>query len=439
MALDRRRRILAILLGILLLGSFLQYALISGEDRSAFNRWREQVQTLARGEDAYERFEYPNAPLMGLILYPLSLLPRDSIGGTVFDLGALTWYLLKVAMAALAVVWVVRAVSANGPPFPFWGFVLTLALGLPPILGDLQHGNVNILILFLTIYTVHEYGRGNGARAGIALALAITCKVTPALFLPYLLWKRAWKALAATGAGLVLFFLVVPGVFLGFSRNLELTASWFDTMIVPFAVRGEVTTGAKNQSIPGLVHRLLTDSPSVAADEGKEAEYHNWASLSPSAARWIVKGLGAAFLVLLAWACRAPGRRHGRFILAAECAIVLIGMLLFSERTWKHHAVTLLLPIGVLCYALTARDEWSGGGRRRLLIGLLVAAAVLMTSTSPTLWVVLTGSKRGALLVEIYGAYVWAYLVLLYGVVVVLRMAHEVEAQAPPPAAVSAD
>lgn len=420
--LERRERILAIILGVLLVASFGQYLLISGEDRSAFNRWREQVRGLAGGEDVYERYEYPNPPIMGLILYPISLLPRFSVGGAIFDLGALTWYLLKVAMAALSILWVVRCVSADGPPFPFWGFVLTLALSLAPILGDLQHGNVNILILFLVIYTVHELGRGNGVRAGLGLALAITCKVTPALFLPYLLWRRAWKPLAATAVGLVLFFVAVPAVFLGFAHTLALTSSWFDTMIVPFAMRGEVTTGAKNQSVPGLVYRMLTASPSVPEEDGQQAEYYNLASLSPSTAQWIVKALGAAFLGLLVWTCRNPGRPRSRFILAAEAAIVVIGMLLFSERTWKHHAVTLLLPFGVLCYALTALNE--DKPHRRQLMGILIAAATLMTCTSPTLWAVLTGSKRGAFIVEIYGAYVWAYLALLYGVVLVARKAH---------------
>lgn len=424
---DRRQRLLAFGLGILLLGSFGQYVLKSGEDRSAFNRWREQVQSLARGEDVYERFEYPNAPIMGLILYPLSLFPRVSIGSVVFDLGALTWYLLKVAMTAFAILWVVRTITADGPPFPFWGFVLALALSLPPILGDLQHGNVNLLILFLVIYTVYELARGNAVRSGLGLALAITCKVTPALFLPYLVWKRAWKALAATGAGLVLFFLVVPAVFLGFSRNLELTASWADTMIVPFTTRGEVTTGAKNQSVPGLVYRMATASPSVPGNEERQAEYHNIASLSPSAAQWIVKALGVAFVALLVWTCRKPDRPHSRFLLAAEGAVVVIGMLLFSERTWKHHAVTLLLPFGVLCYALTALKEESP--HRRELAGILIVAAALMTLTSQTLWSVLTGSKRGALVAEIYGAYVWAYIALLGGVIRVARRAHAREAE----------
>ena len=46
----------------------------------------------------------------------------------------------------------------------------------------------------------YAFTRGWDIAAGLSLALGIACKVTPALFLPYLVWKRAWKTLAATAA-----------------------------------------------------------------------------------------------------------------------------------------------------------------------------------------------------------------------------------------------
>ena len=55
---------------------------------------------------------------------------------------------------------------------------------------------------------------------------------------------------------------------------------------------------------------------------------------------------------------------------------VVLGMLLFSERTWKHHCVTLMLPFAVLAYYLATCPP------RPLLRGYLaaslVAVAVLM-------------------------------------------------------------
>jgi hypothetical protein len=100
--------------------------------------------------------------------------------------------------------------------------------------------------------------------------------------------------------------------------------------------------------------------------------------------------------------------------LAAEFGMVLLGILLFGERTWKHHAVTLCVPFAVLAYALAALTR-----PIRWRLGALLAAAVLcMLSTSSGLWL---GNDRLADLAMVYGAYVWAFFLLLIALAVVLR------------------
>ncbi len=83
------QRLFYALLAALLLGVGVQYLQKSADNRSAFNRWRNQVQELVAGVDIYQKHLYPNAPIMGLILYPISLLPRVPIGPLADALGAL--------------------------------------------------------------------------------------------------------------------------------------------------------------------------------------------------------------------------------------------------------------------------------------------------------------------------------------------------------------
>ena len=74
--------------------------------------------------------------------------------------------------------------------------------------------------------------------------------------------------------------------------------------------------------------------------------------------------------------CRAPRTERQGWRFAAECGLIVLGMLLFSERTWKHHAVTLLIPAAALAYAATLDLP------RRLrgfVVGSLVASGLLMT------------------------------------------------------------
>src|SRR5262249_31109568 len=153
--------------------------------------------------------------------------------------------------------------------------------------------------------------------------------------------------------------------------------------------------------------RLGTHSPSTSRydEQGvyQPLDYYNWLNLDASVVGWIIKGALLAFAVLIVWSCRTPTTpRHG-WRLAAEDSLILLGMLLLSERTWKHHCVTLFLPFAVLTYVLATCSLRLG--MRVYLTGTLIAAISLMTSTS-------IGFYDGWVdkMAQVYGAYVWAFL-----------------------------
>jgi alpha-1,2-mannosyltransferase len=379
--------------------------------RSAFARWQPQLLEMEQGENIAERHNYPNPPIMGLILLPLAKLP------TVW--GSLAWFYLKVVLTLLAIVWLFRMIGTAERPFPGWAQAVVVLLALRPIMGDLQHGNVNLFILFLVVAALAAYSVRWDVTAGLTLGLAIACKVTPALFVPYFLWKRAWRVLAGCVGGLVLFLWpgIVPGIALGWEDNREQLASWYKVMVQPFVIDGKVTSEHNNQSLPGLATRLLTHSPSFSVyinDVYTPTDYDNVADLSPAVVRWLVKGCMGLFVLLVVWTCRTPtGERRG-WRLAAEYSLIVLGMLLFSERTWKHHCVTLLLPFGVLCYYLAACRPTPA--LRRGLIACLVAVTLLIAATSTSLL-----PSPAAKQAQVYGAYVWAFLLLIAALVVVLR------------------
>jgi hypothetical protein len=396
-------------------------------DKSAIVRWHDQLKHLGDGENAWDRYNYPNPPIMALLLRPLVEMPPNT--------AAFTWYFVKVGMTLLSLYWVFRLVEQSDQVFPPWAKVLTVLLGIRPIMGDLIHGNINLFILFLVVAALYAFHRGRDVLSGVVLALAIACKVTPALFVPYLVWKRAWKSLAGCAAGLVLFFAVVPSAFLGWQKNAEDLNSWAKNMIVPYVVRGEVTSEHNNQSLPGLAYRLLTHSPSFSSydehDRYVPLEYYNLVTLDRDAVRWLLKGSMVLFAGLVVWSCRTLTDAREGWRLAAEFAVIVLGMLLFSERTWKHHCVTLVLPFAVLAYYLAAcRPGWK---MRGYLIGSLAAATLLMFATS-TGWTSersgpaavrledFQGMDRLGKLAQVYGAYVWAYLILLAALVVLLRL-----------------
>jgi len=333
--------------------------------------------------------------------------------------GSLCWFYLKLGLTLMAVLWVFRLIENPQRPFPDWAKAMTILLSLRPIMGDLSHGNVNLFILFLVVASLYAFHQGRDWTAGLTLALAAACKVTPVLFVPYFLWKRAWKVLAGCVLGLLLFLLIVPGFFLGNDRNWTMLGSWVDRMITPFVVEGTVTSDHLNQSLPGLIFRLVTHSPSIADDKGGAPQFDNLLDFDASTAGWLIKACMAVFAGLIVWSCRTPIARRQGWRLAAEFSLVVLGMLLFSERTWKHHCVTLLLPFAVLSYYLAVCRP--GRLLRSYLIASLSAVLLLITSTSTTGIRALEFLDDAGKQAQIYGAYVWANLVLVAALVVLLR------------------
>lgn len=427
----QRWYVLGLVLFFVALG--IPYGIKAWHHGSAFQRWQPQISALGDGVDIAQRYNYPNPPIMALLLYPLARLPlvAQEMGlpeNAVSTFAALCWFYIKVGLTLLAFRWVFRLVEDPARPFPLWAKGLTILLALRPIMSDLQHGNVNLFILFLVVAALAAYHRQRDVLAGIVLGLAIACKVTPALFLPYFVWKRSWKALAGCAAGLLLFLWpgFVPALLMGWDRNEQHLVSWYYDMVYPFVIEGKVTSEHHNQSLPGLVARLATHSPSFSTyinDEYTPTHYDNLLDLSAAQARWLVKGCMGLFALLIVWVCRTPTTPRTGWRLSAEFSIILLGMLLFSERTWKHHCVTLVLPFAVLCYHL-ATVEMSKG-MRIYLIGSLAVTMLLIATTSNTAQEGAAHHERlyqlFAKQAQVYGAFVLAYLVLLAALVVLLR------------------
>lgn len=431
----RRARSLffALLAVVVLLASAKYAAKISkpndnGErSRSAFLRWREMINGVFAGENIYVGAnEYPNPPIMAVLLRPFAALPPAA--------GAMGWFAFKVLLAALAAVWSFRLASGgsrlpvsspdanstaeNRGPVPPARLDLARAaaivLCLPALLGDLSHNNVNIFILFLVAGCLEAFRRRLDTLAGLTLALAIACKVTPLLFVGYFAWKRCWRLLAATLVGLTLWLAVVPGLTFGWDRNRELLSGWYELMVARPLLKGEITSEHPNQAVTGFVYRLFTHSPSYVVylktpegDIPAPGEYHNLADVGRPAAWVVVKALTAAFALAVVVLCRWPVHRaadaRSGWRFAAECGLICMGMLLFSERTWKHHAVVLLLPLAALTFALATGEL----PRRVHAFGVFALALSFLLTAGPGL---LPG--RGNDLAMVYGTHTVAFALL---------------------------
>jgi Glycosyltransferase family 87 len=214
-----------------------------------------------------------------------------------------------------------------------------LALWLDPVLWTLSLGQVNLVLMLIVVADF----RLPDSRwfKGIGIGLAAGFKLTPLIFILYLLLTRRFRA---AGVALATFALTIVG-------SLALLPAqsrqfWFGGLfLTPHRIGNLAYVG--NQSLRGALARLLDGAP---------------AALPYWVACVLLVGIGG--LLLAAWAARRGNEMLG----VVTCALT---GLLISPVSWEHHWVW-VVPGLVVAADLAVRS-----GRRHawLWLGLAALAA----------------------------------------------------------------
>ncbi len=122
-----------------------------------------------------------------------------------------------------------------------------------------------------------------------------------------------------------------------------------------------------------------------------------------------MKLFSAGVVALLALFCRTKTTKRTDPRLFGEFALVVLTMLFVSERSWKHHYVTLLLPFAYLAPRLvlpgiSRRARW-------IVAESLFAAMFLMGTTSSELGRFFA-KHEGHKIAQAYGMFLWAGVAL---------------------------
>jgi alpha-1,2-mannosyltransferase len=281
-------------------------------------------------------FTYP--PFAALVLRPLALLP--------FGAAAAIFFAASAAALAVTLYWLVSPVAdRHGQPRWFLlALALTMATWLEPIRETLTFGQINLLLAVLVLVDL-LVGVPRGARwAGIGIGLAAAVKLTPAIFIVYLLITRRWRAAITATATALAATLLAAAVSWGDSWRFWTGALW-NTQRVGHLER------IPNQSLLALLGRLS-------------------APTQPNRVLWAV--LVVAVVGYGLWRARRAQRAGDE--VAALTLTGLVGSLA-SPVTWSHHLFWFVPALVVLVdVALT-----KGARGRRAFAVLAVVIYVTVT------------------------------------------------------------
>ena len=291
-----------------------------GVYRGAVRHW------LIDGGDLYD-FRYQDTaygftcpPFAALVLSPLAL--------TTWPVAVAVSIAVNAAAVALLPRWYPVPIL-RGPVWTPCALAFLAVLVFEPARDSFSFGQVNLALLVLVCADLWALTTDR-RLAGVGIGLAAAIKLTPAVFIGYLLITRQFRA-AAVAVGTAAGATVLAAVIAPDTSHRFWTATLWDTDRV-----GELAY-VSNQSLRGVVARL-------------DAPVGWWPAV--------------VAVVLICWWLRVRGRTDH----AAGFAVTGIVACLISPVTWVHHLVWLLPALFLLLEASL--------GRPRRLAGLFVSSGV---------------------------------------------------------------
>lgn len=240
-------------------------------------------------------------PFAAVIFAPLALLP---LVGTEIVFTAVTLLLLLFAVARC---WRWMGYRRDRAAVGIVLLGTALALMFEPVKTTLYLGQINVLLLAIVVADLLRTRKSSWTGVGVGIAAGI--KLTPLIFIPYLLVTRQYKAAGVATASFV------GTIGLGFVlKPTDSYAYWVGQKFSEVARVGDVwSTG--NQSLRGFLARLVSPP---------EATQNAWVAL-------------AAVLGILGLAAAVLAHRRGEELLA----VTLIGLCstAVSPYSWSHHWV----------------------------------------------------------------------------------------------------
>ncbi|HWB37385.1 MAG TPA: glycosyltransferase 87 family protein, partial [Rugosimonospora sp.] len=191
-------------------------------------------------------FTYP--PFAALVMYPMSWLGET---GTVVAMCVANAVAILVLTA-----WLVFPV-ADRHGWPRWyalGIAVPLVTFLEPVRETVTFGQINLLLALLVLWDLLFLARRGSRWTGVCIGLAAAIKLTPAIFIVYLLVARRYRAAATAAVAAVGATLLAAAFRFGDSWAYWTNVLW-DTDRV-----GDVKK-TPNQSLLGTLSRLFDPHP----------------------------------------------------------------------------------------------------------------------------------------------------------------------------------
>jgi len=310
---------------------------------------------------------------------PPSVLLALPFTGLDYPDATLAWNLVSLVALTASLLLVIRTL---GFPFSLWSLcpLVTLLLLCNPLLQQVNHGQLSLLLTLLVTGTWVADRSGRPKLAGALLGTAMAIKIFPGFLFLYFVLRRQWQVVAAgatTFVAITVLTLVVLGCLspTGFDAGFQAYVGFLEEVLPHVA---QYRSDWLNASLVGFWSKLFD------AGTGWSKDHVQMLRDNPIVARigiFISVGLVLVFLARVVWRARSRPECDHAFGLS------VIAMLLVAPITWDHYFLLLLVSLALTWQDLPTTDLARGV--------FLVILACLWINPS-LLWETFIANTQGA-------------------------------------------
>lgn len=363
------RLIALVLLAVIILASGIYFARRSGADpqkySNDFNVYYYAAQEMTAGRDPYQNslgdwIAYLYPPLLAELLIPFAMLP--------VPVAAYLWFLISAA-ATISAAWMSTSLVAgdreSATVAPLYSRRVLICAGallvvLRFVLDNFDMGQVNAVVTMFAVAHVYLFAKKRKLASAVALAFAVSLKLTPALLIAYHLARKRLKfamlcaAVTATlmAATFLPFGSRAPDVFTIFLNRTVKNEQGFN-----LAYSG-------NQSLRAALARVTggTAENFDQMDDPAVRQPTNILTIAVALALLVLSVIAAIF-------ARSESAAAPFF----ACYVLL------SPLSWKAHFVALIFPVAFLIAQIFSINNER---LQRVITLVLFVAFVVFTLTS---------------------------------------------------------
>ncbi|MDX2037283.1 MAG: glycosyltransferase family 87 protein [Isosphaeraceae bacterium] len=343
-----------------------------------YDLWQVVGKTVLAGGDVYPRttnlfpFMYP--PSCAAMLAPISPLPRGAFVAVLLLINTAAW----VACIACSVYLATGRWKGNPPELYFWP-----SIAIVPFIHDTYLlGQPAILLLALMLGAFVMIRQARPGVSGALVAVAAGIKAFPILAIGWFIYRRQWRATAATVVTLAALMFVLPLAFRSPARVGEDFVLWSRGMLFKYdertiAQRPHRAYSFKNQSIQATVHRLAR--PVLANGEDDKTWRVNLISLDFKTTTLLMLGATGSLGLFYLWSSR-----RARLVPpndAVEASMITLMILMVAPLSFNYSYAWLMYPFTLLAHLGFVSP--AGSKARRTALFAIAASVGLLILTIP--------------------------------------------------------